>query len=83
MISVFYIFKLLLFNILLISLLSIILIVRATISKDFSNFLIREYGEEVEKLIARRDLGFGGSFGGDQENEGNKLIYRCKFLKLS
>jgi len=74
MAGVFYIFKLLLFNIILIFLFSIILIVQATISKDFSNFIIKEYGEEVEKLIARRDLGFGGSFGGGQENEENKWI---------
>jgi len=74
MAGVFYVFKLLLFNNLLIFLFSIIPIVQATISRDFSNFLIKEYGEEVEKLIARRDLGFGGSFGGGHENEANKLI---------
>uniref|UniRef100_A0A914NVA7 Triacylglycerol lipase n=1 Tax=Meloidogyne incognita TaxID=6306 RepID=A0A914NVA7_MELIC len=70
--GVFYILNLLLFNIY--SIFLFIVNVQATISKDFSNFLIKEYGEEVEKLIARRDLGFGGSFGGGQENEGNNRI---------
>ncbi|KAL7080479.1 hypothetical protein ACQ4LE_000834 [Meloidogyne hapla] len=50
--------------------------VQATISKDFSKFLIKEYGEEVEKLIARRDLGSDGSFGGGQENENRRAKRR-------
>ncbi|KAF7629178.1 hypothetical protein Mgra_00009287 [Meloidogyne graminicola] len=57
-----------LFNYFLIFLFLLILN-EATISKDFSNYLIKEYGKEIEKLIARRDLGVDGSFGGWLEEE--------------
>ncbi|KAF7633023.1 hypothetical protein Mgra_00007604 [Meloidogyne graminicola] len=39
----------------------------STISTSFSNFIRENYGEKVENLLARRDLGPGGSFGGGEE----------------
>jgi hypothetical protein len=46
----------------------------STISPQFSAFINENYGESAEKLLARRDLGPGGSFGGGEF----KLIYKIK-----
>jgi hypothetical protein len=49
-------------------LLSVLLLLKdsslGTISPGFRTFLRDEYGGDVEKMIARDDLGDGGSFGG-------------------
>ncbi|CAK5097039.1 unnamed protein product [Meloidogyne enterolobii] len=37
-----------------------------TISEPFSSFIRENFGNEAEKLLARRDLGPGGSFGGGE-----------------
>lgn len=44
----------------------------ATISPSFSQFLRKNFGNEAEQLIARRDLGSDGSFGGGKSREKTK-----------
>uniref|UniRef100_A0A1I8BJ93 Triacylglycerol lipase n=1 Tax=Meloidogyne hapla TaxID=6305 RepID=A0A1I8BJ93_MELHA len=52
-----------------------------TISAPFSTFIRENYGEETEKLLARRDLGPGGSFGGGEithNSDIEKLFLKSK-----
>ncbi|KAI6184771.1 Lipase EstA/Esterase EstB family-containing protein [Aphelenchoides bicaudatus] len=48
----------------------------STISDDFYNFIVSNYGKATAQLIARKDFGSSGSYGGGQHQPGRKTPRR-------